>query len=202
MKNYIPSKSSVAKNAKLEAPVRLCGACTVRDYSEIGQFTFVNDGTTFFRNTTVGRYCSIGKACEIGAPMHPVDWLTSSPVAFAAKRHFRNEDDIFPQSAFDQYKPTTIGSDVWIGSQCIISAGVTIGHGAIIGGGAVVTKDVAPYAIVGGTPAKLIRYRFDQETVARLLATQWWTLTPEEIAKLNLTDVAKSLHLLEAAGRT
>ena len=123
MKNYIPSKSSVAKNAKLEAPVRLCGACTVRDYSEIGQFTFVNDGTTFFRNTTVGRYCSIGKACEIGAPMHPVDWLTSSPVAFAAKRHFRNEDDIFPQSAFDQYKPTTIGSDVWIGSQCIISAG-------------------------------------------------------------------------------
>ena len=131
MKNYIPSKSSVAKNAKLEAPVRLCGACTVRDYSEIGQFTFVNDGTTFFRNTTVGRYCSIGKACEIGAPMHPVD-----------------------------------------------------------------------YAIVGGTPAKLIRYRFDEETVARLLATQWWTLTPEEIAKLNLTDVAKSLDLLEAAGRT
>lgn len=197
MKNYVPSKSTVAKNARLETPVRLCGACTVRDHCEIGQFTFVNDGTTFFRNTTVGRYCSIGKLCEIGAPMHPVDWLTSSPVAFAAKRHFRNEGNIFPQSEFDQYKPTTIGADVWIGSHCIITAGVTIGHGAIVGSGAVVTKDVAPYAIVGGTPAKLIRYRFDEATIERLLETQWWTLPPEEIAKLDLTDVAGSLDALE-----
>lgn len=197
MKNYVPARSSVAKNATLEPPVRLCGACTVRENCTIGKFTFVNDSTTFFRDTTVGRYCSIGKFCEIGAPMHPVDWLTSSPVAFAAKRHFRNEGNIFPQSEFQQYHPTTIGSDVWIGSQCIVQGGVMIGHGAIVGAGAVVTKDVPPYAIVVGTPARILRYRFDEPTIARLLATQWWAREPEEIAKLDLTDVASALDTLE-----
>jgi serine acetyltransferase len=74
---------------------------------------------------------------------------------------------------------------------------VTTGQGAIVGTGAVVTKDLAPHAIVGGTPAELLRYRFDDATIKRLLDTQWWTLEPEEIAKLDLTDVAKSLDTLE-----
>jgi acetyltransferase-like isoleucine patch superfamily enzyme len=198
IQNYIPKKTSIEPSATLEAPVRFFGTCRVREDCSIGQFTFVNDRTTLFPNTTVGRYCSIGKSCEIGAPTHPVDWLTSNPVAFAIERHFPNESAIFPQSPFQQYQSTTIGSDVWIGSLAIVTAGVSIGHGAIVGGGSVVTADVPPYAIVVGSPAKILRYRFDETTIQRLLSVEWWTLEPEEIAKLDLTDVTKALDAIEA----
>jgi hypothetical protein len=74
-----------------------------------------------------------------------------------------------------------IGSDVWIGAQVTIMAGVTIGHGAVIATGAVVTGDVPPYAIYGGVPAKLIKYRFDEDTIRRLLASEWWKMNPEQL---------------------
>ncbi|QUJ75718.1 CatB-related O-acetyltransferase [Sulfitobacter albidus] len=198
MKSYIPKRATVEPCARIEAPVRFFGAVRVREACRIGQFTMVNDRTTLFPQTAVGRYCSIGKGCEIGAPMHPVGWLTSNPAFFAVEQHFPEQSDLFPQTAFEQYAPTTIGSDVWIGSLAIINAGVSIGHGAIVGGGSVVTKDVPPYAIVGGSPARLIRYRFDEETVQRLLATQWWKLPPEELATLDVTHVHEALETLEA----
>lgn len=197
IKNYIPKKTSIEPSAVLEAPVRFFGACRVRENCTIGQFTFVNDRTTLFPNTAVGRYCSIGKSCEIGAPTHPDNWLTSSPVGFAIERHFPNESALFPQSPFPQYQQTTIGADVWIGSLSIITGGVTIGHGAIVGGGSVVTTDVPPYAIVVGAPARVLRLRFDESTVQRLLSSRWWEMDPTEIAKLDFTDVDKSLERIE-----
>ncbi|MEP3345376.1 MAG: CatB-related O-acetyltransferase [Litoreibacter sp.] len=200
MKNYISRQTSVEKSAVLEAPVRFFGTCRVRENCSIGQFTFINDKTTLFPETTIGRYCSIGKSIEIGAPTHPDDWVTSSPVAFAIERHFPNESSIFPQSEFKQYKPTAIGSDVWIGSLSIIFAGVKIGHGAIIGGGSVVTSDVPPYAIVAGTPARVLRYRFDEATIQRLLATQWWKLEPADVGRLDLDNLSETLDELEAKG--
>lgn len=198
MRNYIPKSSSIEASAILEAPVRCFGSVRVREDCSIGQFTFVNDRTTLFPGTTVGRYCSIGKACEIGAPTHPDTWLTSSPVGFAAARHFPKEAKLFKQLPFDQYKPTRIGSDVWIGSLSMISGGVTIGDGAIVGAGAVVTSDVPDYAIMVGSPAKVLRYRFDAETVRRLVASQWWTLPPNEVAELDFSDVEQALAVLEA----
>jgi acetyltransferase-like isoleucine patch superfamily enzyme len=198
LKNYIPKATVVDPDAILEAPVRFFGKCRVFKRCRIGQFTFLNDRTTLFPYTTVGRYCSIGKSCEIGAPSHPNDWLTSSPVAFGLARHFPDEKGMFPQALYQPYRPTTIGSDVWIGSLVLVNAGVRIGHGAIIGAGAVVTADVEPYAIVAGAPARTIRYRFKKSTIDRLLATQWWTLSPDEVAKLNLTDAVKSIEALEA----
>ncbi|MFD0860172.1 CatB-related O-acetyltransferase [Roseovarius aquimarinus] len=199
MKTYIPKKTFIEADAVLEAPVRFFGACRVREKCSIGRFTFINDRTTLFPGTSVGRYCSIGKGCEIGAPTHPDDWLTSSPVAFAIERHFPNERDLFAQQPFEQYRPVVIGSDVWIGSLAIVFGGVSIGHGAIIGGGAVVTEDVPPYAVVVGAPARLHRYRFDEATVARLLAAEWWTRDPEEIGALDFRDVEGALNRLEAA---
>ena len=197
MRNYISKRTSVSSAATLEAPVRFFGACRVREKCTIGQFTFLNDRTTLFPKTHVGRYCSIGKSCEIGAPKHPVDRLTSSPVGFGIERHFPQEADLFRQSEFEQYSPTYIGADVWIGSLSVVVCGLTIGHGAVIGANSVVTSDIPPYAIAAGSPARVLRYRFDEDTIGRLLATQWWNRKPEEIGQLDFEDISACLDTLE-----
>jgi acetyltransferase-like isoleucine patch superfamily enzyme len=81
-------------------------------------------------------------------------------------------------------KPVSVGSDVWIARNAIILPGVTVGDGAVIGAGAVVTRDVPPYAVVAGSPAKPIRYRFDGETIGRLLSIKWWDLPDDELRRL------------------
>jgi acetyltransferase-like isoleucine patch superfamily enzyme len=96
-----------------------------------------------------------------------------------------------------------IGNDVWIGCRAIIMAGVTIGDGAVIGSGAVVTKDVPPYAVVGGVPAKVIKYRFNEETIHRLLNVKWWNYEPEYLWNLlgpltKLSPIEPALRILEA----
>lgn len=197
MENMIPKSAIVSPNAQLEAPVRLIGQVKVRADTKIGQFTFVNEFTTIFPLSTIGRYCSIGKGCQIGAPSHPTDRLSTSPVSFSLAEHFPKADIQFNEKPFSSYKATIIGSDVWVGSNSILLAGVTVGHGAVIGGGALVNKDLEPFGIYGGVPAKLIRYRFDETTRERVLATEWWTLPANEVAKLDFTDIEGALALLE-----
>ena len=105
----------------------------------------------------------------------------------------------FAKHEFDGILRTVIGNDVWIGKRAIIKAGVKIGDGAVVGAGAVVTKDVPPYAIVAGVPAKIIKYRFDEDTIAQLLKTKWWNLSDEELEKRagNITNVHEFLMDLE-----
>lgn len=124
----------------------------------VGMRSYSND--SLFRNAKVGRYCSIGRRCSIGAAKHKVDGLTTHP--FGAPEGF-NSDPI-----------TTIGNDVWIGDNAVIMAGLTIGDGAIIGAGAIVTKDVPPYAIFVGAPAKALRFRFDDMSIVKLCQSEWW----------------------------
>lgn len=92
-----------------------------------------------------------------------------------------------------QTKQTRIGNDVWIGCNVVVLAGVSVGDGAVIGAGAVVTKDVPPYAVAVGNPAKVIKYRFRTEIIAGLLETRWWDLPVEEIKKLPLLDPVKCI---------
>ena len=99
---------------------------------------------------------------------------------------------------FDAAKPIHIGHDVWIGYGAIIMDGVTIGTGAVVAAAAVVTKDVPPYAIVAGVPARIIRYRFDDDTIRRLLESRWWDFPEEFIAtRLKFDDVKQCLDVLE-----
>ncbi|EKO3437696.1 type B chloramphenicol O-acetyltransferase [Vibrio fluvialis] len=121
---------------------------------------------------TIGAFCSIGSGAVFmmaGNQGHRTDWISTFPFFYMENEHFTDAADGFVRSG-----DTVIGNDVWIGSEAMIMAGVTIGDGAIIASRAVVTKDVAPYEIVGSNPAKHIRFRFEPEQIEKLLEMQWW----------------------------
>ena len=161
---------SLSGKFEFEPTVRMFGQPRLSD-CRFGAYSYVAPNTVLNR-TTVGRYCSIGAHCEISPTQHPNDWLTTSPIAY--KDVFGAGAEFAPTAAYEELSSVTIGNDVWIGSGASIMGGVTIGDAAIIGYGSVVTRDVAPYHIVGGTPARMIRPRFDDTTIATLLASAWW----------------------------
>jgi virginiamycin A acetyltransferase len=120
--------------------------------------------------TRIGRYCSFAKTARILDANHPIEALTTHPFLYEAK---------FGVVAADRIDPPwlEIGDDVWIGHNATITPGCkSIGRGAIIGAGAVVTRDVAPYAVMAGLPARMLRSRFGTETIAAIEASQWWQL--------------------------
>lgn len=122
----------------------------------------------------IGRFTSIGQYVHVFSGTHPLNFVSTYP-SFYSKLCVTNiEFDTVEESCFDEQKKTMIGNDVWIGSNVCILGGVSIGDGAIIAAGAVVTKNVAPYEIVGGVPAKFIKKRFSDETIASLLEISWW----------------------------
>lgn len=131
--------------------------------------------------TTVGRFCSIASHVRINPGNHPMERVTQHHMTYRRKQYgFAETDD----AAFFDWRrehACNIGHDVWIGHAAIIMPGVTVGTGAVIGSGAVVTKDVEPYTIVGGVPARVIRRRFPQEVSAALLQIAWWDWNHETL---------------------
>lgn len=144
----------------------------------IGDQTYVNAGTTIFSGK-IGKFTSIGYNCQIGPAEHPTDFLSTSPRTYGRHNVFGNGP-----SWVDYAKPTIVGNDVWIGSNSIVLQGCTIGDGSVVAAGAVVTQDVPPYAIMGGVPAKVIRFRFDEDTVQQLLRLRWWDMPESQLAIL------------------
>lgn len=165
----------------------------------VGDFTmyndFVNDPTLFEKNNVLYHYpinhdkLQIGKFCSIacGAKFlfnsanHALSSLSTYPFPIFFEEWGLEKEDV--AEAWDNKGDIIIGNDVWIGYEAVILAGVTIGDGAIIGARAVVTKDVPPYTIVGGVPAKPIRKRFNEETIDILLKLKWWDWSKERISK-------------------
>ncbi len=154
-----------------EPPVKIFASSHVTDV-EIGAYSYISPKTEI-RHGTIGRYCCVGDNVSMRGSAHPKDWLSSHP--FPYSNIFTHSRSYHPPLTFQGYgKRTLIGHDVWIGSRAIILPGVTIGTGAIIGAGAVVAKDVPAYAIAVGNPARVVKYRFEQPLIDRLLQSEWW----------------------------
>ena len=164
---------------------------------EVGDYTiyndFVHDPRDFQKNNVLYHYpvnrdrLKIGKFCSIacGAKFiftsanHALKSLSTYPFPIFFEEWGLNSAEI--ASAWDNKGDIVVGNDVWIGYEAVVLSGVKIGDGAIVGARALVTKDVPPYAIIGGTPAKIIRKRFDDGIVARLLELKWWDWSEERI---------------------
>jgi acetyltransferase-like isoleucine patch superfamily enzyme len=122
-------------------------------------------------NAEIGSFCSIANNVVIGGSQHPIEWVSTSPVFLSGRDSVKKK---YSKHQFNNNIKTRIGHDVWIGESALIKQGVNVGIGAVIGMGSVVTKDVDPYCIVGGSPAKIIRKRFEDRIITELLEICWW----------------------------
>lgn len=147
---------------------------------KVGNYTRIGYNCNI-ANSEIGKFSDIARNCNIGLGQHPTNYLST-------RKFFYSKDKLctkwYNKIDFEESKLVVIGNDVWIGLNSIIKDGITIGDGAIIASGSIVTKDVPPYAIVGGNPAKIIKYRFNEETIKRLLEIEWWNLRDNDITNI------------------
>lgn len=143
----------------------------------VGRYSYMGKNNSV-ANTNIGSFCSIASYCAIGGGSHPVDKVSTSPVFYSGKNIFNKN---FSAIDVEASKPVTIGNDVWIGEGVFIKDGVAIGDGAIVGAHSVVTHDVPAYAVVVGAPATIIRYRFSDEQIRKLLELKWWNWPEEKL---------------------
>lgn len=129
----------------------------------------------------VGPFVSIANRVSAGGSRHPMEYVSTSPVFLSHRDSVRTK---LARHPYDPRVKTIIGADVWIGEAALLKGGITIGPGAVIGMGSVVTKDVEPYAVVAGNPARTVRQRFAPQVAEALLKMAWWTLPDEELRRL------------------
>ena len=158
------------KNSKVDKTAKIARFCRVIN-SSIARYSYVG-ARSVLRNTNIGSFCSIAENVKIGYGNHPINRLSTSPL-------FYNRNNIFNRSfiqdsSFEEFIPTVIGHDVLIGANVFIKDGLKIGDGAIVGAGSVVTKNIAPYEVVAGNPARHIKYRFNEVIKTKVMALNWW----------------------------
>ena len=165
----IPKGSSFGENVRVHQN-------TVLSKVDVGSYTYIG-GRSFVARCRLGNFCSIGPEVCIGLGRHSLGGISTYPGFYSATssgvKRFHHDQTVVEQS------DTVIGHDVWIGARVTIPGGVTIGTGAVIGAGSVVTKDVAPYTVVAGVPAKKIRKRFTDEEIDDLNRLEWWNKDEE-----------------------
>ena len=146
--------------------------------------------------SSIGSFCSIGANVQIGHGEHPLNFLSTSSYFYLDCLGWKSSS-VPSHNEFWKPKPVIIGNDVWIGDNVIIKNGITVGNGAVIGANSVITKDVPPYSIVAGVPAKIIRFRFTEDIICRLQKIKWWDLDDSVLRTLTYDDIEKTLSVLE-----
>ena len=166
------------KHCSFQKQVKIFGGSQLLNV-EVGRYSYIGYNATII-NASIGSFCSIAGDCIIGGGEHPSAFVSTSPVFYkgsnALKRNFSNKE-------FNPYKRTVIGNDVWIANGVKIKSGISVSDGAVIGMGAVVTKNIGPYEIWGGNPARLIRKRFSDEMIEELMRIVWWNWDEKELLK-------------------
>ena len=180
--------SNIDKTAKYDV-----GSLIVN--SSMGRYSYIGEHTSLIY-TDIGSFSSISNYCMIGGGQHPVEWVSTSPV-------FNNTRSIlrvnFSQNKYTPFQKTFIGNDVWIGANCMIRGGVHIADGAVIGMGSVVTRDVGPYEIWAGNPARFIKKRFGESEIRQLLQLKWWQMDDGQLRQIadSFNDIHRFLEILK-----
>lgn len=168
--------------------------------STIGDHTFVQKNSVV-NHARIGKFCSIAGEVSVGLGRYPLERVSSHPAFYSVSqpvgRTFADRD------IFQPFERTVIGHDVWLGQGALVVDGVRIGTGAVVGAGAVVTKDVPPYAIVGGVPARILRYRFESDVIEELLHARWWNQSEEwlQLHWQSLESPRALLHIMNQSKR-
>lgn len=164
--------SKVDISSKVESGTSFIG-------SSMGRHSFCGYDCDIFY-TDIGNFTSIASGVILGGARHPMEWIGMSPVFYKGRDSIKKK---FVEYELPPTKRVKVGSDVWIGRNAIILSGVNVGDGAVVGAGAVVTKDVPPYAVVAGNPARIIKYRFDDDMINSLISIKWWNLDDDKISQ-------------------
>ncbi len=161
--------------------------------SSLGNHSYINSKSRLL-NVNVGKFCSIASNVIFNLGIHPTNYISTHPAFYANNKNFKTfADKIYLKEENPLIK---VGNDVWIGERALIMGGIKIENGAIIAAGAVVTKDVPAFSIVGGVPAKIIRYRFSSDTIDKIQNLKWWDNNEDWLEKnyLLFLDVKKFLQ--------
>lgn len=184
----IPSKRTVGYSlVRSERANTILGKCT-KVYPpfflhnvELGDYSYVAKNSNI-HNCKIGKFCSIGPNVCCGMGIHPTNGISTAPMFYSMKK--QNGVTLCKENKFVETKPIIIGNDVFIGANVILIEGVVVGDGAVIGAGAIVTEDIPPYAVAVGVPAKVVKYRFDEDKINALLEKQWWNGAEEELKEV------------------
>jgi acetyltransferase-like isoleucine patch superfamily enzyme len=168
------ANSYLSAKAKLYSPYRLSNSF-VDDYSYIAHNSNIS-------KTKIGKFCSIGPNFLCGRGVHPIHALSTSPMFYSTMR--QNGTTLSATNKIEEILPITIGNDVFIGMNVTVLDGISIGDGAVIGAGAIVSKDIPPYAVAVGNPIRVIKYRFNDEIIQKLLKIKWWEFGDERLSEI------------------
>ncbi len=207
-KSYVTTPKNfphLHQDSYAEAPAVIQSKIKAGVLIKIGAFTGIYGANSTIYSCSIGRFCSIADGVIIGPSEHPIDWLSTTMLQYVENVHgwegFFREKELKFKNLKGKYKPklkpVEIGNDVWIGAKVFIKAGVKVGDGAILSAGAVVTKDVPPYAIVGGVPSKVIKYRFTSDVINKLLSLKWWEYNVFALDSLDFSNINDSIELID-----